>query len=313
MAPNAPTALQPFGIDFGGTGIKGAPVDLDAGEFAAERVRIKTPAPSTPQRVAEVFVELLSQFPECTGAVGVTVPGVVRHGVVRSAANIDKSWIGTEVDKLFSERLGRPVTVLNDADAAGVAEMHYGAAKGVPGTVFLATLGTGIGTALLVDGVLVPNCELGHLELDGHDAESKAAASAREREKLDWETWAKRLQRYFSHIEMLFSPDLIVIGGGVSRKAQKFLPLLHLNAPVVPATLRNQAGIVGAAWHATQVAEAPPAPVSAADAAAAAAMAAPVAAPPAPADASPTAEQPSATKPAKKSAGTKGGSPKAAK
>jgi polyphosphate glucokinase len=177
--------------------------------------------------------------------VGITIPGIVRHGVMHSAANI-----------VFSERLGRPVTVLNDADAAGVAEMHYGAAKGVPGTVFLATLGTGIGTALLVDGKLVPNCELGHLELDGHDAESKAAASARERERLDWEEWAARLQRYFAHIEMLFSPDLIVIGGGVSRKAHKFLPMLNLSAPIVPATLRNQAGIVGAAWFATAAAEA---------------------------------------------------------
>lgn len=247
---------HPLGIDVGGSGVKGAPVDLTTGELVTDRLRIDTPQPATPAAVADVVAQIAEHFADQTGdsPVGVTIPGIVRRGVMYSAANIDKSWIGTDVDALFSDRLGRPVTVLNDADAAGVAEMHYGAAKGVPGTVFLATLGTGIGTALLVDGVLVPNCELGHLELDGCDAESRAAASAREREKLKWDEWAKRLQRYFSHIEMLFSPDLIVVGGGVSRKADKFLPLLKLTAPIIPATLRNQAGIVGAAYFAADAA-----------------------------------------------------------
>lgn len=250
------TRTHPLGIDIGGSGVKGAPVDLVKGELATDRLRIETPQPATPDAVADVVATIAQHFAAQTGdsPVGVTIPGIVRHGVMYSAANIDKSWIGTDVATLFSERLGRPVTVLNDADAAGVAEMHYGAAKDVPGTVFIATLGTGIGTALLVDGVLVPNCELGHLEIDGHDAESRAAASAREREQLDWDAWAVRLQRYFSHIEMLFSPDLIVVGGGVSRKSAKFLPLLQLTAPIIPATLRNQAGIVGAAWFATDAA-----------------------------------------------------------
>ena len=252
MAPRT----HPLGIDIGGSGVKGAPVDLTAGELAADRRRIDTPQPATPDAVADVVAQIAEHFADETGnsPVGITIPGIVRHGVMHSAANIDKSWIGTDVQRLFGERLGRPVAVLNDADAAGVAEKRFGAAKDVPGTVCLATLGTGIGTALLVDGVLVPNCELGHLELDGHDAETRAAASAREREKLSWEEWAARLQRYFAHIEMLFSPDLIVIGGGVSRKSHKFLPLLDLTAPIVPATLRNQAGIVGAAWYAADAA-----------------------------------------------------------
>ncbi len=248
------TRTHPLGIDIGGSGVKGAPVDLAQGELLTERLRIDTPQPATPDAVADVVAQIAESFADQCGSspVGVTIPGIVRHGVMRSAANIDKSWIGVDVDKLFADRLGRPVTVLNDADAAGVAEMHYGAAKDVPGTVLLATLGTGIGTALLVDGRLVPNTELGHLELDGHDAETRASAAAREREKLKWAQWAQRLQRYFSHVEMLFSPDLIVIGGGVSRKADKFLPLLDLQAPVVPAKLRNAAGIVGAAWFATE-------------------------------------------------------------
>jgi polyphosphate glucokinase len=180
----------------------------------------------------------------------VTLPSVVQHGTVRTAANIDKAWIGVDADGLFTERLGRPVHVVNDADAAGVAEMHYGAGKGVTGVVLLTTLGTGIGSALFVDGQLVPNTELGHLELDGHDAESRAASSAREDEDLSWEEWAERLQRYYSHLEGLFWPDLLIVGGGVSKKAKKFLPLLTLRTPIVPAELKNEAGIIGAAWHA---------------------------------------------------------------
>src|SRR6478609_7114830 len=245
-------SAQPFGIDFGGTGIKGAPVDLEAGDFAAERERIRTPEASTPENIAEIFVELLAKFPDCTGAVGVTVPGVVRHGVVHSAANIDKSWIGTDADKVFTDATGRDVHVVNDADAAGLAEVRYGAAKGRSGLVIVTTLGTGIGSALVHDGVLVPNSELGHLEIDGHDAESRAASSARERDELTMAHWAKRLTKYYRTLEMLFSPDLFVVGGGVSKESDEFLPLLDINTEIIPAQLRNKAGVVGAALYASE-------------------------------------------------------------
>jgi polyphosphate glucokinase len=238
-----------LGIDVGGSGIKGAPVDLRTGALIAERLRIDTPRPATPTAVADGVAEVAKHFAGHLGdgAVGVTVPGVVTRGIVRSAANIDLTWIGTDADTLISERVGRDVHVVNDADAAGVAEARFGAARDQRGLVILTTLGTGIGTALLLDGRLVPNSELGHLEIDGHDAESRAAASARELENLSWQEWADRLQRYYDVVEALLWPSLIVVGGGVSRKADKFLPLLHLRAPVVPAALRNQAGIVGAA------------------------------------------------------------------
>jgi len=241
---------QPFGIDFGGTGIKGAPIDVDAGDFAAERVRISTPEKSTPAAIAEVFVELLGHFPDCSGPVGVTVPGVVHHGVVRTAANIDKSWIGSDADAIFTDATGRDVHVINDADAAGLAEVTYGAAKGRRGLVIVTTLGTGIGSAFLYDGVLVPNTELGHLELDGTIAEARASNRAREREELSWKDWAKRLRKYYRHLELLFSPDLFVVGGGVSKKHAEFLPLLDLDTEIVPATLLNKAGAIGAALNA---------------------------------------------------------------
>jgi polyphosphate glucokinase len=246
------TSTHAFGIDFGGTGIKGAPVDLRKGEFSAERARIKTPAKSTPENVAEVFVDLLAGFPDSTGPVGVTVPGVVRRGVVQTAANIDEEWIGTDADELFSRATGREVHVVNDADAAGLAEVRYGAARDQRGLVIVTTLGTGIGSALIYDGVLVPNSELGHLEIDGHDAEKRAANSAREREELSWNHWAKRLQRYYRALEQLFAPDLFVVGGGVSKQAQQFLPLLDLDTEIVPAQLRNDAGAVGAALYASE-------------------------------------------------------------
>ena len=241
-----------LGIDIGGSGIKGAPVDLDKGELAAERARIDTPDGAAPQDVLEVVVQVVEQFKDAVdpdSPVGITVPAVVQRGVVRSAANIDRSWIDTDADTMFTERLGRPVHVVNDADAAGVAEMHYGAGQGQKGVVLLTTLGTGIGSALFVDGILVPNTELGHLEIDGHDAETRAASSVKEEEDLSWKDWSKRLQRYYETVEMLFSPDLIIVGGGVSKKADKFLPRLDLRAPIVPAQLRNSAGIVGAAWY----------------------------------------------------------------
>ncbi len=248
------TTTHPLGIDIGGSGIKGAPVDLKTGEFAADRERIATPDPSTPSAVAEVVGRIAHKFRDKAkgSPIGVTVPGVVVNGVVRTAANIDKTWIGTDAAALLAETLGRPVAVVNDGDAAGVGELHFGAAQHNNGLVIVATLGTGIGSALLHDGVLVPNSELGHLELDGFDAESRAASRAREAEDLSWEVWADRLQRYFAHVEDVLSPDLIVVGGGVSKHAQKFLPLLHLRAPIVPAQLGNAAGIVGAAWLAAQ-------------------------------------------------------------
>ncbi len=243
-----------FGIDIGGSGIKGAPVDFGTGAFRAERLRIPTPQPSTPQAVADVVAQVVAQFGRGAGRrpIGVTFPAVIQQGVARTAANVDKSWVGTDVDALMTERLGRNVVVLNDADAAGLAETRYGAAKGVRGVVLMATLGTGIGSALIVDGDLVPNTELGHLELDGHDAETRAADSARVREDLTWKQWAKRLQRYFEAVENLFWPDLIVVGGGVSKRADKFLPLLGLRTPIVPAALLNDGGIIGAALYAAE-------------------------------------------------------------
>ncbi|WP_141302608.1 polyphosphate--glucose phosphotransferase, partial [Streptomyces gardneri] len=208
--------------------------------------------PATPDGVAGCVVEVVEHF-GWTGPVGVTFPGVVTGSTIRTAANVDKSWIGVDAGTLLSERLGGlPVTVLNDADAAGVAEMTFGAGRGRKGTVILLTLGTGIGSALFVDGRLVPNTELGHLELKGHDAETRASTKAREDEDLSWEHWAKRrLTKYLAHVEMLFSPELFIIGGGVSRKADKFLPLIEgIRAEIVPAELQNNAGIVGAAMAA---------------------------------------------------------------
>jgi polyphosphate glucokinase len=242
----------PFGIDFGGSGIKGAPVDLQLGDFAADRVKIKTPKPSTPEAVADVFVELLDRFPDSDGSVGVTVPAVVRHGVVSSAANIDRAWIGTDADALFTKATGRDVHVVNDADAAGLAEVRYGAAKGRTGLVIVTTLGTGIGSAIVYDGVLVPNSELGHLEIDGHDAESRAASSVKDNEDLTYPEWAQRLTVYYRTVEKLFSPDLIVVGGGVSKDSDEFLHLIDIKTEIVPAKLRNRAGIVGAALWAAE-------------------------------------------------------------
>lgn len=237
-----------FGIDFGGSGIKGAPVDLRRGEFAAERVRIETPRKATPEKVTEVVAELVERAdlaPDCP--VGVTVPGVVRRGVVHTAANIDSSWIDTDAESLFTERLQRPVTVVNDADAAGFAEVRYGVARDQPGLVIVTTLGTGIGSALVHDGTLIPNSELGHLEVDGHEAESRAANSVREKKELSWKAWAKTLTRFFREVETVLGPDLFVVGGGVSKYADEFLPLIDIETRIVPAALRNSAGIVGAA------------------------------------------------------------------
>ena len=238
---------DPIGIDFGGSGIKAAPVDLTTGEFSAPRERIDTPDESTPKAVAKVMAELLEKFEASSSAVGVTIPAVVRHGVVGSAANIDKSWIGTNADELLSDVLGREVHLINDADAAGLAEVRFGVAKGRDGLTIVTTLGTGIGSALLYDGVLVPNTELGHLEIDGYDAETRAANSARKDDDLSWEKWAKRLTTYYRALEKLFSPDLFVVGGGVSKHGHDFIPLIEIDTEIISATLRNTAGIVGAA------------------------------------------------------------------
>lgn len=239
----------PLGIDVGGSGIKGAPVDLSKGEFAAKRKRIDTPQRSTPDAVADVIDQIVDHFDDVRGdsPIGITVPGVVTHGVVRSAANIDKSWLDFDAEPMLEQKLGHDIVLVNDADAAGVAELHYGAAKGQKGLVILTTLGTGIGTALIHNGTLIPNSELGHLELDGFDAEKKAASSIKDVEGLSYPEWAKRLQRYYSHLENLLWPDLIVVGGGVSKDHEEFLPLLDLRTKIVPAVLENKAGIIGAA------------------------------------------------------------------
>lgn len=246
--------MQIFGLDIGGSGIKGAPVDLDRGDLAQERFKVLTPHPATPDGVADGVKQVVEHY-GWTGPVGLTFPGVVTDGsTIRTAANVDKSWIDTDARALFSDRLGGlPVTVVNDADAAGVAEMHFGAGRDRRGTVILLTFGTGIGSAVFIDGRLVPNTELGHLELHGHDAEKRASSKAKEDEDLSWEHWAHRVRKYLAHVEMLFSPELFIIGGGVSRKAHKFLPYIEgIKAEIVPAQLQNNAGIVGAAMHAAE-------------------------------------------------------------
>ncbi|WP_030176658.1 polyphosphate--glucose phosphotransferase [Spirillospora albida] len=245
---------ETLGIDIGGSGIKGAPVDTAEGALTRERFRLPTPKPATPRAVAKVLGDVVEHF-GWTGPVGVTFPGVVVGGVTMSAANVDRKWIGLDAAALFREATGRPVTLLNDADAAGLAEMRLGAGRGKGGTVVVLTLGTGIGSALFTDGVIVPNTEFGHLEIDGHDAETRAAARIREEEKLGWDEWAERLGRYLSRLEALICPSLIILGGGVSKRADRFVPLITgVRAPIVPATLVNNAGIVGAAMAAAAAA-----------------------------------------------------------
>ena len=237
------------GVDIGGTGIKGAPVDIASGKFAAGRVRLLTPHPATPQAVADVVGEVLQQL-GMPGPVGLTLPAVVRRGTVETAAHIDQAWIGLDAVEHFSKATGRPVAVMNDADAAGFAEIRFGAGRDQDGLIAVITLGTGIGSALFVDGVLVPNSELGHLHLHHGEAEAWAADSVRERDELSWKKFAHRLQAYLELVQLVLRPELIIIGGGVSKKADKFLPLIELRTPVVPAQLHNDAGIVGAALYA---------------------------------------------------------------
>lgn len=235
-----------LGIDIGGSGIKGAPVDLNQGVLAAERLRIATPQPATPDAVADTVGIIIRHF-NWTGPVGCGLPSVVQNGVARTAANIDSSWIGTDVRTLLSQRTGCPVSVINDADAAGIAEMRFGAGRGRNGTILMVTVGTGLGTALFRDGTLVPNTELGHLLLNGKVAEKYASAAAREDLGLSYKTWAKRLDLYLHQLQSLFWPDLFILGGGISKKHEKFFPFLTIETEFLPAVLRNQAGIVGAA------------------------------------------------------------------
>ena len=254
----APTSKDlMIGIDIGGTGMKGGIVDLRTGNLVSERFRIPTPQPATPQAIAQVARQIVDELqsreiaPEPYSAIGVDFPAVVKNGVVFSAANVDPAWINTNLEQLISDALdSRTVYGINDADAAGLAEATYGQGRDKTGLIAVITLGTGIGSALINNGVLVPNTELGHLEIDGYDAESRASARAREVHDLSWKKYAKkRLRRYFQHVEALFSPDLFIIGGGISKNPEKFMPYFEdeIRTPLVMATLRNNAGSVGAA------------------------------------------------------------------
>jgi polyphosphate glucokinase len=240
-----------FGIDVGGSGIKGGIVDIDTGLLIGERIKLLTPQPATPSAVAKTIAEVVNGF-GWTGPLGVTYPGVVTHGVVQTAANVDKSWIGTNArDVIGAELDGQDVTILNDADAAGLAEARYGAGRDHSGLVVLLTFGTGIGSAVIHNGTLIPNTELGHLEVDGKEAEHRAASSVKERNDWSYEKWAKQVTRVLEAIENVIWPDLFIAGGGISRKADKWLHLLENRTPVVAAALQNTAGIVGAAMAAT--------------------------------------------------------------
>ena len=238
--------VELLGIDIGGTGIKGAPVDTVTGALLGERLRLLTPAPATPAAVSASVAEVVRHF-AWHGPIGCGFPAVIRAGQVRTAVHVDKGWIGCQAETLLQEATGCPVTVLNDADAAGYAEMRFGAGQGRHGVVLVVTLGTGIGTALFVDGCLVPNTELGHIEIRGKDAERRAAASVREQKGWGWKKWARRLDEYLQYLDGYLSPDLIIIGGGISEAHDKFLPLLTIETKVVAAHLENDAGIVGAA------------------------------------------------------------------
>jgi polyphosphate glucokinase len=248
-----------IGVDVGGSAIKAGAVDTASGHLVGSRRTVATPQPSTPAAVVDVIAGLVARIERETGApaagVGVGVPSVVIRGVTKSAANIDRAWIGFDAGGALGAAIGRPVLVLNDADAAGLAEMRFGAGAGRRGTVFVLTLGTGLGSALFTDGKLVPNTELGHMEIGGGDAEHRSAAVARVRDKLSWKAWAADLDEHLHAIDRLFWPDLIILGGGVSQDADRFLPYLTVRPPVVPAELRNDAGIVGAAMAAAEAAQ----------------------------------------------------------
>jgi len=245
--------MKTLGIDIGGSGIKGAPVDVKKGVLAAERYRISTPQPSAPDAVGDAVAKIVKHF--CwKGPIGCTFPAVIKKGIAYTAANVDKSWIGVNGSELLGEKTGCPVLLINDADAAGIAEMQFGAGQGRKGVVFILTFGTGIGSAVFVNGSLMPNTELGHIEMNGAEAEHQASDLIRKKEKLNWNEWAARVNDYLGLLESLFSPDLFILGGGVSKKHKKYLSLLNTQAQVVPAQLLNDAGIVGAALAAKALA-----------------------------------------------------------
>lgn len=251
MTSTEPTApRQSFGIDVGGSGVKGAIVDLETGQLVGERFRLDTPQPATPEAVTRTVAEVVRHF-GWTGPLGVTYPGVVVDGVVQTAANVDSSWIGAHVAKLMTAALdGQPVTVLNDADAAGLAEQRYGAGRNQNGVVVLLTFGTGIGSAVIHNGMLLPNTEFGHIEVDGKEAEHRAASSVMERNGWSYQKWTKQVTKVLIAVENAIWPDLFIAGGGISKKADKWIPLLKNRTPVVAAELLNTAGIVGAAMAA---------------------------------------------------------------
>jgi polyphosphate glucokinase len=243
--------MEILGIDVGGTGVKGAVVDTQRGAMITDRYRILTPKPARPEPVVETIAKVVEHF-EWKGPVGCGFPAAVVKGEVRTASNISKKWLGLNVVKLLRETTGQHFTVLNDADAAGLAEMRFGEGKGRGGLVIIVTLGTGIGSALFLDGSLVPNSELGHIEINGKDAETWASEIVREKEKLSWKKWAKRVDKYLNRMQVYFWPELFIIGGGISKKHEKFLPLFTVECEVVPARLRNEAGIIGAAMAAAE-------------------------------------------------------------
>ncbi len=238
--------MQILGIDVGGSGIKGAPVDIVTGELTADRLRIKTPKGAEPGPVADVVAEIAKSF-NWSGPIGIGFPAPIKTGIAMMAANISEKWVGTNADELFTKTTGCPSTTVNDADAAGLAEMEFGAGKGQPGTVIMITLGTGIGTAIFYRGKLLPNTEFGHLDMKGRDAEHRASDAVRQLEDLSWKKYARRLNKYLAEMEKLFWPDLFIVGGGISKKSEKYIPLLTIDTPVVPAQFLNEAGIVGAA------------------------------------------------------------------
>lgn len=236
-----------LGIDIGGSGMKAAPVDTESGVALTKRHRIPTPQPAAPGAMADVIGALTDHF-SWSGPIGCTFPGVIRNrSIVETAANLDASWVGADAAEIFTATTGLPVAMINDADAAGLAEMQLGAGQGVPGVVFMLTIGTGLGTAIFNQGVLVPNTELGHIEIDGVDAEDQASSRAMEDEDLPLEVWAKRLERYLQRIEEMLSPDLVIVGGGISKKFDDFAPFIATRCKIAPAEMRNEAGIVGAA------------------------------------------------------------------
>lgn len=248
------TTLEILGIDIGGSGIKGAPVNIETGELITERHRIETPQPAKPDPVTDIVAELVKHF-NWKGPVGCTFPAIIKNGIAHSAANVDDEWIGTNAQHMIQDKTGLPVLVLNDADAAGIAEMRYGAGRDRHGVIVVLTVGTGIGSAIFVNGQMMPNTELGHLEIRGKIGEDRASDRARKDKEYSWDKWAKKFNEYLLHIEFLLNPDLFIIGGGISKKWAKYHEYLHLHTEIIPAELLNEAGIIGAAVAASEIAQ----------------------------------------------------------